>query len=168
MGVDKSSLLVGGRRLGTVTAELLRRVVSPVLEVGPGWTSLPSVEEEPRGGGPLVAIAAGAAALAGRGHAGSAVVVATDLPRLGLSFLLRLAAHPSDLSVVPVVAGRPQWLAARWSPQALLFAQRLVAEGERQMTALHKDVEWLDEPQWTDQLVDVDTPADLERLGLRP
>lgn len=168
MGVDKSSLLVGGRPLGTVTAELLRRVVSPVLEVGPGWTSLPSVEEEPRGGGPLVAIAAGAAALAGRGQAGPAVVVATDLPRLGLSFLHRLAAHPSDLSVVPVVAGHPQWLAARWSPQTLLFAQRLVAEGERQMAALDEDVEWLDEPQWTDQLVDVDTPADLERLGLRP
>ncbi len=168
MGVDKSSLLVDGRPLGTVTADLLRAVVHPVLEVGPGRTSLPCVEEEPRGCGPLVAVAAGAAALIGRGHRGPAVVVATDLPRLGLTFLRRLAAHPSPVSVVPVVAGRPQWLAARWSPGALLLAQRLVAAGERQMAALGDDVEWLDEPQWADQLVDVDTPADLGRLGLAP
>ncbi len=168
MGFDKSSLLVEGRPLATVTADLLRLVVSPVLEVGPGRTSLPCVEEEPRGGGPLVAIAAGASALAERGHAGPAVVVATDLPRLRLSFVHRLATHPADLSVVPVVAGRPQWLAARWSVQALLLAQRLVSAGERQMAALDRDIEWLDEPQWSDQLTDVDTPADLKRLGLEP
>lgn len=165
MGSDKAGLLVDGRPLGAVTADLLRHVVSPVLEVGPGWTSLPSVEEEPRGAGPLVAIAAGAGALTERGHTGPVVVVATDLPRLGLSFLRRLAAHPSALSVVPVVAGRPQWLASRWSPQALVLARRLVAGGERRMTALDQNIEWLDEPQWADQLVDVDTPADLERLG---
>lgn len=166
MGVEKASILVGGRPMATVTADLLGAVVAPVLEVGPGWTSLPRVEEEPRGGGPLVAIAAGAGALTDRGHTGPVVVVATDLPRLGLSFLRRLTAHPSVLSVVPVVAGRPQWLAARWSSQALVRARRLVAEGERQVAALNENIEWLDEPQWADQLVDVDTPADLERLGL--
>ncbi|MBW3614114.1 MAG: NTP transferase domain-containing protein [Actinobacteria bacterium] len=166
MGHDKASLIIDGTSLANRTAALLCEVVEPVLEVGPGHSRLPAVSEDPPGGGPLVALAAGAAALSARGHGGAAVAVATDLPRLATSLLRRLASHPSAASVVPLVDGRPQWLAARWSPSALVLAQRLVASGERRMAALSDEVEWLDEPQWAAQLVDVDTPAALDALGV--
>ncbi len=166
MGHDKASLVIGGRSLADRTAELLCQVVDPVLVVGPGYSDLPVISEEPPGRGPLVAIAAGAAALAARGHPGPAVVVATDLPRLGTSLLRRLASHPGPRSVVPLVEGRPQWLAARWSASALVLARHLATTAERRMVALAADVEWLYEPQWAGELVDIDTPADLDALGM--
>jgi molybdopterin-guanine dinucleotide biosynthesis protein A len=150
MGRDKAALVIDGTQLAERTATLLQLVAGPVIEVGPGFTSLPRTSEHPPGSGPLAATAAGAAELARRDHAGSALVVATDLPRLTPAYLTILADHPvptPDHSVVPRDAGgRPQPLCARYSATALAMAQSLVAEGQHSMKALLAavPVTWLD------------------------
>lgn len=166
MGTDKAKLVVAGTPLAVRTARVLAAVVSPVIEVGTGCAGVPTTREEPPGAGPLAAVAEGARLLAVHGHDGPAVVVATDLPRIDEEVVRRLAAHPSPGTVVPLVAGRPQWLAARWSAAALHRAAPMVAAGERRMAALAKDVEWLDAPEWILVLADVDTPDDLARAGM--
>jgi molybdopterin-guanine dinucleotide biosynthesis protein A len=168
MGVDKASLVVDGVRLAQRTAGILSAVVTPALEVGPGRSTLPVVEEAPPGQGPLVAAAAGFRALAEGGHAGPVVVVATDLPRLTPAVVHHLARHPSTGSIVPLVAGRAQWLVARWSPRAVGRASVLVGRGERSMQALAEDVLWIDLSDRADELADVDAPADLRAAGLAP
>ena len=167
MGTDKASIVVSGVPLAVRTAAVLAAVVAPALEVGPGRSALDAVVDDPPGRGPLAAAAAGARALSERGHRGPAVVVACDLPRLGPRAVHGLAAHPGSASVVPVVDGRPQWLVARWSEAALALAPVLVAAGERRMAALARaGVAWLDQPDWSAELLDVDTPEDLARAGL--
>lgn len=168
MGTDKASIEVGGIPLAVRTAQLLVAAASPVLEVGPGYSGLPTVADDRAGDGPLAAIAVGARALGDLGHAGPVLILATDLPDLGLRGVRCLATHPSAESVVPVVAGRPQWLAARWSAAAVALAVTLVAAGHRSVGALRAaGVTWLEDPPWAGELVDVDTPADLARRGLR-
>ncbi|HEX2193342.1 MAG TPA: NTP transferase domain-containing protein [Acidimicrobiales bacterium] len=173
MGTDKAALVVDGVPLAERAASALRAVVSPVLEVGPGWSSLPAVTEAEPGGGPLGALAAGAAALSERGHTGGAVVLATDLPFVSARLVAVLASHPSDATVVPVVAGRRQPLAARYSPGALSAAPVLFAAGRRSLAALLDEVDAVELAEdglagLVDlrELEDVDTPEDLARLGL--
>jgi molybdopterin-guanine dinucleotide biosynthesis protein A len=176
-------LLTGGasRRMGTDKAALpavsglvdaLRAVAQPVLEVGPGRTSLPAVADDPPGQGPLAALAAGAAAL-GLGSVGAALVLACDLPLVTVDLLRWLAAQPG--TAVPVVDGRPQPLCARWDAADLARARSLYDQGERSLRTLldQADVTWLDESAWgavatATAFADVDTPADLARLGLAP
>jgi len=169
MGTDKASLVVGGQRLAERTAALLVLLAAPVLEVGPGFTALPCTRESPPGSGPLAAVAAGGAALEELRHRGPVLVVATDLPQLSASYLRRLAEQSAPTPahcVVPRDAdGEPQPLCARYSVEALAQARELVAAGHRSMRALLAvaPVMWLD--AGTDgALLDVDTPADLERL----
>jgi hypothetical protein len=75
MGQDKSQLIMEGSTLAIRASSLLQRVVETAVEVGPGVSGLPSTREQPPGGGPLVAIAAGCRALRENGHAGSALVI---------------------------------------------------------------------------------------------
>jgi molybdopterin-guanine dinucleotide biosynthesis protein A len=168
MGQDKANLVIDGEPLAVRTAALLLAVAAPVIEVGPGYTGLLTVREAPPGSGPLAAVAAGAAALAGRGHAGPALVVATDLPRLTGAYLEALAnASGDETSAVPRdPSGRPQPLCARYSAAALATAQRLVTDGHRSMAALldRVPVAWFDGPAATEVLCDVDTPEDLAAM----
>jgi molybdopterin-guanine dinucleotide biosynthesis protein A len=171
MGRDKAGIVLGGVTLAERAAAVLRVVAAPVVEVGPGHTGLPAVTETPAGSGPLAAVVAGASALADGGHRGPVLVVAVDMPRVNVELLALLAGHPSTDSVVPVAGGRPQPLCARWAPSALVRAGDLVAAGERSMQALLDavPVTYLPEHEWTavagaDALVDVDTPADLDRV----
>src|ERR1700736_1061525 len=71
MGRDKATLPVNGTPLAERTATLLAQVADPVVEVGPGWTGLVAVREEPAGQGPLAAMAAGWAYLSGAAGGGS-------------------------------------------------------------------------------------------------
>src|SRR5918996_3934052 len=80
MGEDKALIEVGGRRLVDHAAALLTAVADPVIEVGPGWSDLPAVREDPAGSGPLAALGAGAAALRAAGHDGPVLVLAVDMP----------------------------------------------------------------------------------------
>jgi molybdopterin-guanine dinucleotide biosynthesis protein A len=174
MGLDKTVLPVEGFGCAERVARVLRCVVDPVVEVGPGVTTLPAVREDPPGTGPLAATCAGFARLCSMaGTALSVVLAAGDLPFLSDAAVRMLADWPTAGSVVPVVEGRPQPLCARWSASALAEAGRALARGERSMHPLlsWRDVEFVDESGWpgtVDVLAfsDIDTRADLERLGL--
>jgi molybdopterin-guanine dinucleotide biosynthesis protein A len=82
---------------------------------------------------------------------------------------------PAGTTVVPLVDGCAQPLCARWSQADLKEAYRLVVEGERAVKCLLKrpGIVFLDEKEWRTEgapraLADVDSPADLRALGLRP
>ena len=173
-GVDKATLLLDGEPLGERAAALLRRHTSPVLEVGPGFTTLEAVREDPVGSGPLAAIVTGARALDARGAGDRAVVVlAVDLPGVGDQIVEWLARHFAPTSVVPVVDGVAQVLCARYSTDALVTAAQLVDRGERSVQALLReiDVHEAGSEEWGEvgdvrAFRDVDTPDDAAALGL--
>ncbi len=177
MGREKATLRLGpgGEPLARHLGRLLTACCSPVLEVGGGRSGLPALSDSPRQG-PLGAVAAGAAALSSVGHAGPALVLATDLPFVSGALLAALAAHPADaaVSVVPLVGGRLQPLCARWSPASLALAAELVAAGERRAQAaffgassfLALSPEDLGSLDLARELEDLDEPGDLRRLGL--
>jgi molybdopterin-guanine dinucleotide biosynthesis protein A len=174
MGFDKTVVSVGGVPCAVRAAGVMMAVLSPVVEVGPGRSSLSAVREEPAGAGPLAAISAGFAHLRERfGFDGAVVVVAGDHPFVNEAALEMLVRFPGRASVVPVVAGRAQPLLARWSSEALLEAASLVAAGERSMHALvaRDEVVLLEEADWpagveVRAFSDIDTPEDLVNLGL--
>jgi molybdopterin-guanine dinucleotide biosynthesis protein A len=173
MGRDKSQLIVEGSTLAVRTARLLLLVVDLALEVGPGVSGLPVVVEHSPGDGPLAALAEGCRALRERGHTGGALAIACDLPLLSESVLRLLVEWDSPGSVVPLVQGRPQPLCAKWGAHDLDDASRLVTQGVRSLQHLTRqpDVVLLDESAWgsvasEEQFFDVDTPDDLQRLGL--
>lgn len=173
-GAPKARVRVDGERLVDRSARILAGVGAPVLEVGPGWSSLDVVQEPEPGAGPLAAVAAGGAALVARGAGGRDVlVVAVDLPFLDPGFLGWLAAQPPADAVVPQVDGRAQPLCARYSADALARAAVLVDAGVRAMQALLRDltVRWIDPAEWSAVttargFVDIDTPEDAHRVGL--
>lgn len=168
MGVDKAAIRFGGERLAERAARVLTGACPLAVEVGPGWSRLPALREDPPDQGPLCAVAAGWSALRERGHFGPVIVLAVDLPLVTPELLTHLARHPGSGSVVPLAAGRPQPLCARYSPAALSRAGELVAQGVRAMLALLEQVEvlWLAEDRWHSvapawALGDVDRPEDL-------
>lgn len=174
MGFDKASIAIDGVPAAVRTARVLSAVAFPVVEVGPGRSGLASVREDPPGSGPLAAIAAGVRSLSEAGHDGAVLVVACDLPLLTEAALGMLAEWPGRSSVVPVVAGHPQPLCARWSGADLGSAAGLVDAGKRSMKALlsRPGIVFLDESSWPRSievgvLSDADTPTALDRLGLR-
>ncbi len=175
LGRPKAALEVAGTTLARRLAAVLSEVCPLVFEVGPGYSDLESVVEDPPGGGPLRALAAGWAALRVRGHEGPALAVACDLPNLGVELVRLVATWPAPGSVVPVVAGRPQPLLARWSPTALSATAAMAAAGERSLRGLLglPEVTRIDEADWgpvaaAGEFSDVDTPEDAARLGLAP
>ena len=173
MGVDKAELLRTGERLVDRAARVLTEVCDPVLEVGPGRSSLPAVREPTPGEGPLVALVAGAAALAARGASGPLLLLAVDLPFVESPLLAWLADRPGTGTVVPVAGGEPQPCCARYGPDAVATAARLAATGVRSLRVLLAAgvVELVAEEEWrtvaaATALDDVDTPDDVDRLGL--
>lgn len=154
-GVDKASVVVDGRML----VDHVYRALSfcrPIVAVGPPSLQRPGVtvaREDPPGGGPVAAIAAGLKAVdqgtadtqaagalpAGTLPAGALPaelwLFACDLPRAGeIAALLRSVPLEGADAVVPVdAAGRRQWLAARYRAAALRDAvDRLAATASAQ------------------------------------
>ena len=173
LGVDKATLLVDGETLADRGARLLQQVCRPVFEVGPGVTSLPAVDEGDRHRGPLVALAAGGDELRRRGHRGGAIVLAVDLPRVGVALLELLRDWPGAPTVVPEVDGRAQTACARFGGEALLAARSLVDGGVRRLGDLLDvvDVDRIGRDVWgavarPDDFADVDTAADAAALGI--
>lgn len=171
MGSDKATLVVGGERLVDRAARVLSAVCHPVLEVGPGVSPLVAVREDPPGAGPLAAFVAGCHALAERGHHGSVLLLAVDLPAVTVPLLELLARWDGDGTVVPVAGGRRQLCCARYGADARAVASRLLGAGERSLHALAEGVpvDEVDESVWQavagpSALADVDTPEDLARL----
>lgn len=175
MGRDKAAIEVGGVTLAKRTAQLLAEATSLAVEVGPGRTGLPHVVENPAGAGPLAAIVAGWGELVQRsGDKRPVVVLACDLPELTLPLVRWLADHPCRATLVPVVAGSPQPLAARWSVADLERAVAALAAGERRVgSALGPDAVYAGEEEWgtlapASALSDVDTPEALAQRALAP
>lgn len=127
-GVDKPALRVGG-------VALLDRVLAAVctaesrIVVGPAVTAAGAdviTREDPPGGGPVAAIAAGTAHV----NAALLVVLAADLPFLTIATVdsLLAAVTPSvDVALLTDDAGRDQLLIAAWRAAAL--RSRLTAIG---------------------------------------
>jgi molybdopterin-guanine dinucleotide biosynthesis protein A len=165
MGVDKATLLVRGEPLATHAARVLTAICDPVIEVGAGVTGLRCVQEEPPGEGPLAALLAGADACA---TDVPIILLACDLPFIDETVIRMLVDHPGKGSVVPTVAERKQYACSRWSPAAIASARAEFARGERAMRALlgAGDATFVVADAHARALADVDTPADLARLGL--
>jgi molybdopterin-guanine dinucleotide biosynthesis protein A len=172
MGVDKTRILLDGRRLAEVVGEVLGMVASPVIEVGQGVTRFKSLREDPSGEGPLAAIAAGWDFLREQGLNQPALVVAADLPLISPLALRLLAEWPGNGSVVPVVAGIAQPLCARWSVTEMISArERLTQTRSVRFLASAPDTVVVEESMWrhvvdASVFADVDYPEDFERLNL--
>jgi molybdenum cofactor guanylyltransferase len=173
MGVDKASLVADGETLAVRAGRRLAAVCSPSLEIGDGASGLPSLREAPPGSGPLAALAAAGTELRARGHRGSALLLAVDLPAVDESLLRWLRDRPGAPTAVPRVDGQLQQVCARYGADALLAAESLVVGGIRSLHELLDvvDHDVIDETEWAavvgpDAFLDVDTPADAERFGL--
>jgi molybdopterin-guanine dinucleotide biosynthesis protein A len=173
MGRDKAAIEVDGVTLAERTAALLIVAAAITLEVGPGWSSLESIREEPEGAGPLAAIVAGRRALLERGLPPDAacLVLACDLPLLSGAAVGRLASAQGEESVLPVIDGVAQPLCARWSATDLDAAEAAFNSGERSLRRLpdRSRALKLDESVWGPEaraFQDADTPEDLTSLGV--
>lgn len=172
LGQDKAVLPIDGERLVDRTARLLSDVCAPVIEVGPGYSSLPFIHEQPPKSGPLAALAAGVGVLRQQGFTGGAIVLAVDLPRLAPALLDWLVTYPGDNSVVPIVGDRAQTLCARYNAFALDAVSELVKSGERSLQSLLSVITANRAPidEWGSVVTpecfsDIDTPEDLARSG---
>ena len=174
MGTPKAELLVDGESLVQRTARLLQAVCDPIVEIGPGYSTLPRVDEDPPGQGPLAALvinhATGVSFRADAvGGSTPVLLLACDLPFVTEHLLSRLVDWPGTGTVVPVDrAGVVQPVCARYSRDALDRARTLVDGGERSLRSLLRgdDVTRLADIDERD-LVDVDTPAEAVRWGIR-
>lgn len=159
MGRDKATLVLDGEPLAVRGARILQAVCDPVVEAGPGVTSLRAVRESPAGSGPLAALLAAYDALSA---AGSVILLACDLPLVSEAVVRGLVEHPAAGSVVPVVDGREQYACARWSAAAVAAARGGTALRDLMGAGDVTTVPVED----ARTLLDVDTPEDLRRLGL--
>jgi molybdopterin-guanine dinucleotide biosynthesis protein A len=173
LGEPKAELLRDGERLADRAARVLTAVCDPVVEVGPGYSSLRVVREDPPGDGPLAGFAAASAALTAMGHHGPVIVLAVDLPFVEIPLLAWLAAQSGSASVVPRIAGVAQSLCARYSPEARVDALALVGAREQSMRALlaKTPVDYVNEEMLrgvadTRSFNDVDTADDVAAAGL--
>ncbi len=172
MGTPKAELLLHGEALAARAARVLGAVCEPVVEVGPGYTGLAHVVEDPPGGGPVAALVAGWDALGGPE---AVLLLACDLPFPDAALLLLLATTPGASTVVPVAGGRPQPTCARYGRAAVEAARAGLAAGRASFRDLlgATEVELLGEDRWRavagpDALVDVDTPERAARFGIEP
>ncbi|WP_205669086.1 molybdenum cofactor guanylyltransferase [Amycolatopsis suaedae] len=163
-GQDKPLLEVGG-------SSLLARAVAalagadPVVVVGPprpGVTGVRWAREDPPGGGPVAALAAGLAAVPGDGEL---AVLAGDLAGVTASTVdrLRAAAAAADGAVLVDADGRRQWLLGVWRAAALRAALPADPAG-RSLRRTLGDLSIVEVVALPGEAADVDTPDDLRRL----
>jgi molybdopterin-guanine dinucleotide biosynthesis protein A len=163
MGVDKATIVWHGEPLAVRAARVLTEVCAPVVEAGPGYTSLLAVREEPAGGGPLRALLAGVDALA---TDGPVLLLACDMPFVEVPLVRLLVDHPAPDTVIPRTRARIQYGCARYGPAWLARAR---AAGTSSFKSVRDDdVEYLEERAWhtvasPHALDDVDGPEDLAR-----
>nr|WP_246158636.1 NTP transferase domain-containing protein [Catellatospora sichuanensis] len=167
-GVAKPLLPVGG-------VPMLRRVLAAVADaralvvVGPPELAaeLPAgavlTREEPPGGGPVAAVAAGATGLPELGGVDRVLVVAADLPFLTRDAVAALLAVDADVVMFTDADGRRQHLCAAWRLGALRAALPAQPHGAPMRALLaHADVA---EVPWSGvgpaPWYDCDTPEEL-------
>lgn len=188
----KAALVAGGETFLDRVCRVLAAEVSRVIVVAAPDGTLPAVaapveviRDRRPGAGPLAAVRDG---LAHAAHTGSpprlAVLCACDLPLVTppvIRLLLDRATAAGVRWVLPVVGGHPQPLLSVLAADMLPTIERLLAAGSTSLRALatelgrvapdglrHVGTEELRaagvDP---DSFLDVDTPADLERVRVR-
>jgi molybdopterin-guanine dinucleotide biosynthesis protein A len=161
-GRHKPAITVAGR---TLLDRALAAVAGAdrVVVVGPveptewpvRWT-----REEPPGGGPVAALAAGLAEI----DAPEVVVLATDLAGITAATIDRLrAASTADGAVLCDGTGRKQWLIGVWRTERLRAALPVGPAGVSLFSVLGT-LDVAEVPELPGESIDVDTPADLARL----
>ena len=168
LGTDKAMIVWQGDTLAARAARVLVQVCAPVLEVGPGVTSLPMVREDPAGSGPLAAVLAGVRALEREpgGEVDAVVVLACDMPFVEPPLLELLATWPGTGTVIPTRDERAQYLCARYGKAWLRAAEASGHDSFKAVTAV--DCELVAEATWqtvapANAFDDIDTPADRAR-----
>ncbi|GAA5155206.1 molybdenum cofactor guanylyltransferase [Amycolatopsis dongchuanensis] len=159
-GVDKPMLPVDGKPLVRHAVDALA-AADPVVVVGPERAGIPGVRwtrEEPPGGGPLAALAAGLAVLE---RPDLVAVLAGDLAAVTPSTVDRLvdALGKHDGAVVVDADGRRQWLLGVWRTARL----RAVLPAEPAGAPLRSALGALDVtgvPEHAGEAADIDTPED--------
>jgi molybdopterin-guanine dinucleotide biosynthesis protein A len=171
-GQPKPQLEVGGRTMLVTVLDAVRDA-APVVVVGPpqpvpGGVLL--VREEPPGGGPVPALAAGLAAV---GDAEVVAVLAADLPFLTRDLVTALRGRVTGDGVLVVdETGRDQLLLGVWRTAAL----RSAARDARPHTPLRTVLSRLSVARYRPEVqpgvpapwTDCDTPAELARARAVP
>jgi molybdopterin-guanine dinucleotide biosynthesis protein A len=161
-GRHKPAIAVRGR---TLLNHALAAVAGAdrVVVVGPveptdrpvRWT-----REQPPGGGPVAALAAGLAEI----DAVEIAVLATDLAGVTAGTIDRLRnARTEDGAVLCDATGRNQWLIGVWRTERLRGALPAVPAGVSLFSVL-SSLDVVDVPELPGESVDIDTPADLARM----
>lgn len=170
-GVDKLALPVGDRSVLDRVLAAARPRCQTLLVVGPHRPTVVEgvtfVGEEPPGGGPVPAVAAGLGA-AGAGRSAIVVVLAGDLPLLAATDVDRLVDALADPSVDAVAAldhrGRPHPLLAAYRADVLgarLAALGPATHGARAAQLLPPSVRTIDLGEQA--TLNVNDPGDLEK-----
>jgi len=172
MGSHKPSLEVGG--LPMVVRVLRATRPRPALVVGRGDDvpdGIPVLVEDPPGGGPVAAIAAGLPRL--HDDTDVVVVLGADLPFVTPEHLDRLVNAvtddaPAAGAVTVDATGRRNWLCSAWPRAALAAAlDRLGDPGGRSMRDLAAGLRLVEVADLDAVAEDVDTPSELERARRR-
>ncbi|HEX5404878.1 MAG TPA: NTP transferase domain-containing protein [Pseudonocardiaceae bacterium] len=171
---------LGGRHKPGITVggmTLLDRAVTAVtgaaetIVVGPAQATCRPVcwtVEQPRGGGPVAALAAGLAARTT--EADEVVLLAADLVGITQDTVARLRAELRSTTAGVVLrdaAGRRQWLIGAWRLGALAAALPAEPAGASLFSVL-STLAVTELPELPDESADVDTPADLARYSTAP
>ncbi len=155
-GSDKAAAQLAGETLAERGARLLAVACAPVIEVGEGVSGLVHVREQPPFGGPVAAVLAAAAVIDP-----PFVVLACDHVTMTDDIVRRLADDHRD-TVVPVVGGRPQYVAARYGPSGIAQLRTSFGAGDRSFRGLDLDALGAADVSFpAAAFVDVDEPDDL-------
>lgn len=165
-GVDKPGLRVGAFTL-LDRALFATGTANPIVVVGPERPTERTVrwcQEEPPGGGPVAALAAG---LAGLRDDIEVVVLAADLPEIGpdtvTGLRFALARNPdADGAVLVDADGHRQWLTGVWKINALRAALPAEPAGASLQATL-SGLTVVEVPARDWEAFDVDTPDDLDQ-----
>ncbi len=170
-GNDKLAQRIDGLSVAELAARSLSAVCESSYEAGNSLTDLPQIPGT-LGQGPLAAIAHAVSFLRQRALldiSQCAIVLAGDVPLIQPSTLAILNNWPGSSSVVPVVDGEGQYLAARWSAESLDKSKYLVSTGVRKVreALILPSTQWLTIEMWENmshlEFLDVDTPEDFSR-----
>lgn len=170
-GVDKPALVIGSTSLLDHAITALA-AADPIVVVGPirptccpvRWTV-----EDPPGGGPVAALAAGLAALGP--DAVEVAVLAADLPDIDAHTIDRLrtalAEQPeADGALLVDEGGKHQWLTSVWRHERLREALPADPAGAA-LRAVFAPLEVVAVTARPGETQDVDTPDDLDRARRR-
>ena len=164
MGADKATLLVDGVPMARRVADVLEAAgCSPVVTVGGEAAALrrlglDNVDDEFPGEGPLggllTALSVGA----------PAVVVACDMPRLGVATVTSLIAGLDGHDAAMARSDGPEPMCAIWSQRSVapLRAQFLAGERAMHRAIVDLDIAWIAVP--LADLRNINTPGDLGTL----